>query len=289
MIPLDTDDTVIGELTLRLARVGRRSDVAFVLLHGYPDTLQVFAPLARALAATGEVVAFDWPGQGGSAPAANASSPDERADVLARVIDAVLPGRRVVAIAHDMGALPALSLAARGDQRLMAVVAANALLVPDAPVSPEIRLLRTWRSYRFALRFAWRQALARCLATFLPRTCRVPDALRNELTAAFQRRPVREQTIAACERYDDALPHWRRIAAAIEIPVLLLWGEHERHFNVAHARRFAAVSPRADVEVVAGGHHWMAWHDPDRVASRIIAWLTRRSMRTAYGREPNRG
>src|SRR5262245_53713529 len=49
---------------LRTARLG--SGAPLVLLHGYPDNLQLFSRLAPALAAGCDVRAFDWPGMGAS-------------------------------------------------------------------------------------------------------------------------------------------------------------------------------------------------------------------------------
>jgi pimeloyl-ACP methyl ester carboxylesterase len=39
-----------------------------VLLHGYPDTLQIWNRLAPDLAADFQVIAFDWPSMGQSEP-----------------------------------------------------------------------------------------------------------------------------------------------------------------------------------------------------------------------------
>ncbi|HEX3759662.1 MAG TPA: alpha/beta fold hydrolase, partial [Kofleriaceae bacterium] len=267
-----TETVSVDGVRLRIARLDGPAPTCFVLLHGYPDTLHVFEPLARELARAGPVLAFDWPGQGQSAPAPSCDSPDGRAAFLLRVIEVLAAGRRAVVVAHDMGVLPALALSTRPRSPLAGVVAMNALLVPDAPVSPEIRLLRVGRAYRLALRLGWRAALARCFATFVPEPRVLPDVLRDDVRVAFARREVRTQTIRACERYDDALPAWRTFAAGARVPILLLWGEAERHFPGAHARRFAAACPRATVDVVEGGHHWMAWHAAPIVAARILGW-----------------
>ena len=53
--------TITGK-RLRVARLGKGPPL--VLLHGYPDNLQVWNRLAPRLATQLEVVAFDWPGMG---------------------------------------------------------------------------------------------------------------------------------------------------------------------------------------------------------------------------------
>src|SRR5262245_59890704 len=47
---------------LRLARLG--SGPPLILLHGYPDNLQIWCELAPRLADRFTVIAFDWPGMG---------------------------------------------------------------------------------------------------------------------------------------------------------------------------------------------------------------------------------
>ena len=49
-----------GGRELRVARSGSGRPV--ILLHGYPDNLQVWSELAPRLAERCEVIAFDWPG-----------------------------------------------------------------------------------------------------------------------------------------------------------------------------------------------------------------------------------
>src|SRR5207244_901184 len=61
MLPT-TFETVAGGRRLRVARLG--SGPPLLLLHGYPDNLQVWCELAPRLAESFEVIALDWPGMG---------------------------------------------------------------------------------------------------------------------------------------------------------------------------------------------------------------------------------
>ncbi|RZK62105.1 MAG: alpha/beta fold hydrolase, partial [Hymenobacter sp.] len=62
---LDTTLEAHSASQLRVARLGQGE--AVVLLHGYPDNMQVFSTLAPLLAADKQVIAFDWSGLGDSA------------------------------------------------------------------------------------------------------------------------------------------------------------------------------------------------------------------------------
>src|SRR5436190_31496 len=61
MLPTSLEKLSSGRL-LRIARLG--SGPPLVLLHGYPDNLQIWSELAVRLADHFEVIAFDWPGMG---------------------------------------------------------------------------------------------------------------------------------------------------------------------------------------------------------------------------------
>src|SRR5687767_10928598 len=59
-------EAVDGRGRVRVARAGKGPPV--VLLHGYPENLQIWANLVPLLATRFEVFAFDWPGMGYSDP-----------------------------------------------------------------------------------------------------------------------------------------------------------------------------------------------------------------------------
>src|SRR3954453_10318181 len=75
---------------LRVARLGRGDGPRppVVLLHGYPDNLQIWCELARRLAAQFPVIAFDWPGMGCSDAWRGGTTPEHMADRLRALLDA---------------------------------------------------------------------------------------------------------------------------------------------------------------------------------------------------------
>ena len=58
---------------VRVARLG--SGPPLVMLHGYPDNLQIWCKLAPRLAHRFETIAFDWPGMGRSDPWPGGAAP----------------------------------------------------------------------------------------------------------------------------------------------------------------------------------------------------------------------
>src|SRR5436309_5251531 len=70
---------------LRIARLG--SGPPIVLLHGYPDNLQIWSEVAPRLAARFQVIAFDWPGMGQSEEWPGGTTPMHMAQRLAELLD----------------------------------------------------------------------------------------------------------------------------------------------------------------------------------------------------------
>jgi haloacetate dehalogenase len=132
---------------VRVARLG--SGVPVILLHGYPDNLQIWSELAPRLATQFEVIAFDWPGMGHSEAWPGGATPFDMAKRLLALMDAWGVERAAV-VGHDMGGQPALAFAAGHPKRVSHLVVMNSLVIWDEKTSWEINLLR---------RFGWNRVL----------------------------------------------------------------------------------------------------------------------------------
>jgi pimeloyl-ACP methyl ester carboxylesterase len=101
------------EITLRRAVYRPAHPKATVLLlHGFPETLYAWKPVAESLSSDYEVHAFDWPGYGQSSrpgPDRFSYAPADYAQVLRDYIRAAgIDRSRLVIYATDIGGLPAL-------------------------------------------------------------------------------------------------------------------------------------------------------------------------------------
>lgn len=264
---LPTVSETIGGRAVRIARLGA-GEVPVVLLHGYPETLQLFGPLARRLAAKHPVIALDWPGQGRSDAWPGPAGPQDRARVLLALLDA-WGIRRAHVVGHDMGGQPALVLAARHPDRVASVTVMNSLLFGDAETSWEIAVMRRTGLSSAAFGLAPSVVYQRCLETFLEGDA-LPDALDADFYGAFSRPEVRAHLVRMCRDYDEALPDLPREYWTIRAPVRLLWAEDDRHFPIAQAERFRTLHPESRLEVLPGARHWMALTHADEVATRLL-------------------
>jgi pimeloyl-ACP methyl ester carboxylesterase len=254
---------------IRVARLG--AGPPLLLLHGYPDNLQIWSELAPRLARRFEVIAFDWPGMGFSEAWPGGVTPVQMADRIVELMDAwKLP--RATLIGLDMGGQPALVCAGRHANRIRSLVVMNSLVLWDEKTSWEIALLRRFGWNRFLLqRLPW-LVFERALRTFLPSRTRLTPDLRRDFWRSFRTPEVRRFVARLCAAYQGSLPRLPAIYQRIACPTLMLWAENDRHFPPAHGERLQRLIPGSRCEIIPGGEHWMVWNQAEEIARRILDW-----------------
>ncbi len=267
---LETSFEAHAKGRVRVARLG--SGAPLLLLHGYPDNLQIYSALARRLADVSSMTAFDWPGMGWSDVWSGGTTPWHMAARVVELLDAWGVARANV-LGMDMGGQPALVLAAQHPERVRTLVVMNSLVLGDEATSWEIRLLRRYRWNQRLIQSLPRAVFWQAVRTSLPAGARLPAELRNDLWGGFRRPEVRRFISRMCGGYQGSLSSLPALYPRIRCPTLVLWGERDRHFPPAHGRRLQALIPGADLEILAGAEHWMAWHRADAVAERVRAFL----------------
>ena len=272
MLPTKLERLSSGRV-LRLARIG--SGPALVLLHGYPDNLQIWCELANRLADSFEVIAFDWPGMGYSEVWPGGTTPFHMADHLQRVLDE-LAIERATLVGMDMGGQPALAFAAKHPERMHALVVMNSLVLWNEKTSWEIQVLRKYGWNRLILHRFPGLVFLRAERTFLPRGIKLSSELREDLWKSFSEREVRKFIARLCAGYQGTLARLAEVYETISCPTLVLWGEHDRHFPPEHAKRLQAIIPHSKLEIIPGAQHWMAWYLAPAVADSIRSFISKR-------------
>jgi pimeloyl-ACP methyl ester carboxylesterase len=267
-----TLETLPGGKRVRVARLG--AGPPLVLLHGYPDNLQIWCELAPRLATRFAVIAFDWPGTGYSDAWPGGATPWHLADRLRKLLDA-WGLEKAGLVGMDMGGQPALAFAALHPERTSSLVVMNSLVFGDEETSWEIRVLRKFGWNRFLIRRLPWLVFRRAVRTFLPRGVALPDDLRADLWDGFRRSEVRAFVAKMCAGYQGTLPRLPELYGRIACPTLVLWGERDKHFPPAHAERLHAAVPGSRLHLLPGAEHWMAWYRAAEVADRIRDFLDR--------------
>ena len=255
---------------LRVAQLGNGPPL--ILLHGYPDTLQVWSRLAPLLSAAHRVIAFDWPGMGQSEAWPGGATPYDMAERLRTLLNDWQLDKAIV-LGMDMGGQPALAFAANHRQRVQSLIVMNSLVQWDEKTSWEINLLRRFGWNRFALRYLPGMVFGRALRTFLAPGEGLDPPLRSDMWQSFRNSQVRDFIIRMCAGYQGTLPHLAQMYPSIDTPTLVLWAEHDKHFPTAHGKRLQATLPNAILQIVPGAEHWMAFSMAEEVSGRVIDFL----------------
>ena len=262
----------VGGRAVRFARIGQGPPI--VMLHGYPDNLQLWSEVAPLLAARFDVIAVDWPGMGMSEAWAGGASPFDMAARLIALFDHWKIARAAL-VGADMGGQPALVAAARHPDRISHVVVTGSLLQWDAATSWEIKLLRTFRFNQFVLKTLPRLVFERALRTFLPNGHAIDAHVRDDFWQAFRRPDVRAFIVRMCAGYQGTLQRVAHEYAGIAAPTLALWGARDAHFPPVHALRLKDQVRDAEVQIVEDGEHWLPLQAQHVFAERVAAFLTR--------------
>ncbi|MGB2672534.1 MAG: alpha/beta hydrolase [Candidatus Acidiferrum sp.] len=269
-VMLATSIEIHGGRKLRVARLGSGPPV--ILLHGYPDNLQIWSELAPRLATRYEVIAFDWPGMGFSEAWSGGATPFDFARRLRTLMDA-WKFERAAIIGHDMGGQPALAFAAENPSRISKLVVMNSLVIWDEKTSWEIALLRKFGWNSVLLERLPRAVFFRAIRTFLPRGYKLSAELRGDLWESFRLPQVRKFVVRMCAGYQGTLPRLKELYPAIRTRSLFLWAERDKHFPAVHGRRLAEMVPVAEFGEIPNAGHWMAVNLAEEVSARILSFL----------------
>ena len=261
-------DLVDGK-RIRFARAGSGPPIVF--LHGYPDTLQIWSNIAAHLAKTFEVIAFDWPGIGESDAWSGGATPFDLAKRVVRLLDHWRIDRATIA-GHDMGGQAALAVAATEPSRVTSCVVMNSLVMWNASTSWEIDLLRRFRINQLLLRHFPRLVFERAVRTSVDE---LPREVRDELWIQFRKRSSRDFIIRMCAGYEGTLPRLASLYPQIKVPLHIIWGEHDKHFPVAHALKLHEIVAGSTLQIIERAGHWMIWDRADEVAAALQSRHTR--------------
>ena len=131
---------------MAVIETGESQRPTVVLVHGYPNTKELWRPLLPLLAERYRVVAYDVRGAGeSSAPRGPAAYDFDRlGDDLRAVIDAIAPGERVHLIGHDWGGIQGWEFATseRFDGRLASFTTVAGPSLDQVSIAARERLTR---------------------------------------------------------------------------------------------------------------------------------------------------
>jgi pimeloyl-ACP methyl ester carboxylesterase len=271
-----TQDIPVDGVTMHV-RVGGKGP-AVVLLHGFGDTGDMWAPLAADLARDHTVVVPDLRGMGlSSIPPSGYDKKTQAADIRG-VLNALKIEHSVV-VGHDIGTMVAFAYASRYPERT------DRLVVMDAPVPgipPWNDIVRSPMLWHFDFGGADMERLVagreriyldRFWNEFAGTPAKVDEGTRQHYARLYARPGAMHAAFAQFRSIRrDAVDNEASIAKKLSMPVLAIGGEKSFGANEAIVMRNAA--DKVTEVVIPGAGHWLMEEAPTQTIAAVRGFMT---------------
>ena len=259
-------------------RVGG-SGPAVVMLHGFGDTGDMWAPLAAKLIGTHTVVVPDLRGMGLSSHPETGYEKIAQARDIARVLD-TLGIKQAALVTHDIGNMVGYAFAAQYPDRATRWAALDA---PLPGIGPWEEILRSPILWHFNFRgpaverlVAGRERIY--LDRFYNELSAHPESIDEETRAHYAELYARPQAMHdAFEQFaaftQDAVDNKALLASGgkLKMPILAIGAD--KSFGAAMAEDVRFVATNVDVAVIADSGHWLMEEQPAATVARITKFL----------------
>jgi pimeloyl-ACP methyl ester carboxylesterase len=251
---------------------------AVLMLHGFGDTSDMWAPLAAGMAKDHTVIAPDLRGFGGSTHTDRGLEKAAEAEDMERVLHA-LGVARFDLVTHDIGNMVGYALAAQHPDQVLRWVAMDAPLPGVGHWDDQLKNPKAWHfnfhgpdeerlvagRERIYLDRFWNELSAD--------PARIDEATRVHYAAIYAQPGAIHsafQTFAAFPR--DTVDNQALLARGkLPMPVLAVGGDHSYGLGLADELRFVAVNVQGVVIPRSG--HWLMEEQPDATVTAITAFL----------------
>jgi 3-oxoadipate enol-lactonase len=257
---------------LRLYYEAEGAGPGVVLVHELGGSTDTWADLQPRLVGAGlRVVALDLRGAGQSDVSTEGYGLTELAGDVFRVMDAAkLSEAFIVGLA--VGGLVAMQCAYERRSRVAGLVLIDTpLAIPESTAA--FTRQRAEIVVRDGMAAVVDQSLSRSFPPPVAAAC--PLAL-SAYRARFLRNDPRGYALASLAFLGT---NFQEVASQMDVPALVVVGEHDVLFPPAQARLLAEALPRATFHVIAGAGHFPPLQAPDALANLVVPFLAGGSRR----------
>lgn len=280
-LPHTLEYVQVGDWRTRVVTVdatGRPDAETVVLLNGTTGHVEAFTQNVRALAATHRVVGYDYPGHGYTTLSDHDLEIPEYEEHLLGLLDA-LGLDRAHLCGESLGGWIAIKFAAHHPERVRSLV----LSAPGGRVTDAERVDKAQSVSRAAVAEPTYDNVKKRLQVVIHDPSKITDEL------------VRiRQDVYSRDGFMDSMGHiavlrqpetrWRnRVTdedyAAIPVPTLLVWTDHEPSGGPEVGEHLASLIPEGEFLMVRGAAHWPQWEDPETFNAAATDFLARQEGR----------
>lgn len=274
-LPHTLEYVQVGAWRTRVLTVGA-GEQTLVLLNGTSGHIEAWTHNIRALAKQYRVIGYDYPGHGYSTLAeADLEISDYEAHLL-ELLD-MLGLDRVHLLGESLGGWIAIKFAAHNPERLHSIV----LSAPGGRMVGPMSIDRVSPVSRKAVEDPTYENVKARLQVVIHDPDQITDEL-VELRRSVYARPgfiMSMEHIMALQVPDIRARNQVTEAdyAAIPVPALLVWTDHEPTGGVATGEALAAAIPYGEFALIRNAAHWPQWEDPTTFNDRTLDFLRRKA------------
>ncbi len=274
-----TENIPLGDVTIHV-RVGG-SGPAAILLHGYGDTGDMWAPLAAELAGNHTVIVPDLRGLGLSSKPPSGYDKKTQARDVAGVLDA-LKIKSADLVTHDIGNMVGFAFAAAYPDRVTRFVIMDAPVPGIGPWEEILKNPLLWH-FRFGgpdmerlVAGRERIYLDRFWNDFSADPKRWTEEMRNHYAALYALPGAMHAGFNQFAAFDqDAIDNraWLAAGGRLKMPILAVGGE--KSFGLQMAEVMKSAADKVEGVSIADAGHWLMEEQPQATIAAIRSFLDR--------------
>jgi pimeloyl-ACP methyl ester carboxylesterase len=251
-----------------------------LLVHGYGDTGDMWAPLAPALAKDHQVIVPDLPGLGESRPQSFSANYEMAA--VARTLHALMTALnvpRAAVVGHDIGLMVAYAYAAQFPKEVTKLALMDAPIPGVGPWQQVLLMPAIWH-FHFNGKYAEqltagreRIYLNRIWDDFAFHPDRITEAARTRYAASYaQPGNMHAGFSYFAGFYKDADANVKFAKRPLTMPVLAMGGE--KSFGALMPRFARAVARNVQASVIPDSGHWLMDENPRATSAALLRFLS---------------
>jgi 2-hydroxy-6-oxonona-2,4-dienedioate hydrolase len=260
---------------LTVGGTGAPDEETVVLLNGTTGHIEAFTHNIRALASKYRVVGYDYPGHGFTTLTDHDLEIPEYEAHLLGLLDALGLGR-VHLCGESLGGWIAIKFAAHHPDRVRTLV----LSAPGGRVTDAERVDRAQSVSRQAVTEPTYENVKRRLQVVIHDPQKISDELVRIRQAVYSRHGFAESMGHISVLREPETRYRNRVTdadyAAIPVPALLVWTDHEPSGGPDLGRRLADLIPDGELLLIEDAAHWPQWEDPTSFNAATLDFLARK-------------